>query len=47
MAVEQVLRIPAELERLDEVIDFVGTLLDDSGCAPQVRTQAFGRCYEL
>ena len=39
MAVEQVLRIPAELERLDEILDFVGTLLDASGCTPQVRTQ--------
>ena len=39
MAVEQVLRIPAELERLDEVINFVGTLLDAHGCTPQVRTQ--------
>ena len=39
MAVEQVLRIPAELERLDEVTNFVGTLLDAHGCTPQVRTQ--------
>ena len=39
MAVEQVLRIPAELERLDEVTNFVGTLLDANGCTPQTRTQ--------
>ena len=39
MAEEQVLRIPAELERMDEVLDFVGTLLDANGCTPQTRTQ--------
>ena len=39
MAEEQVLRIPAEIGRMDEVLKFVSTLLDDYGCEPQVRTQ--------
>lgn len=39
MPEEQVLRIPAELERMDEVLDFVGSLADAHGATPQVRTQ--------
>lgn len=36
---EQVLRIPAELERMDEVLDFVSSLIDAYGTSPLVRTQ--------
>ncbi len=39
MSEEQVLRIPAELERMDEVLDFVGSLVDAYGVTPQTRTQ--------
>ena len=39
MANEQVLRIPATLEGMDRVLDFVGRVLDSHGCTPQVRTQ--------
>ena len=39
MADEQVLKIPAELKRMDEVLDFVGGVLDAHGCTPQARTQ--------
>lgn len=39
MVEEQVLRIPAELERMDEVLDFVSSVLDAHGCTPQARTQ--------
>ena len=39
MSEEQVLRIPAELERMDEVLDFVSSLIDAYGTTPQVRTQ--------
>ena len=36
---EQVLRIPAELERMDEVLDFASGLIDAHGSTPLVRTQ--------
>ena len=39
MIEERVLKIPAKPERLDEVLDFVDALLDENGCAPQVRTE--------
>ena len=39
MAEEQVLRIPAEIGRMNEVLDFVGSLADAHGATPQVRTQ--------
>ena len=39
MAEEQVLRIPAELERMDEVLDFASSLIDGHGATPLVRTQ--------
>ena len=39
MAEEKVLRIPAKLEGMDEVLDFVSSVLDEHGCTPQTRTQ--------
>lgn len=39
MAEEKVLRIPATLEGMDEVLAFVGSVLDAHGCTPQARTQ--------
>ena len=39
MSEEQVLRIPAELERMDEVLDFVSSLIDAYGTTPPMRTQ--------
>ena len=39
MGEEQVLRIPAELERMDEVLDFASSLIDAHGTTPLVRTQ--------
>ena len=33
------LRIPAKLEGMDEVLAFVSSLLDAHGCSPQARTQ--------
>ena len=39
MAEEQTLRIPAEIDRLDEVLDFVASLVDAHGTTPQTRTQ--------
>ena len=39
MAEEQALRIPAELNRMDVVLSFVGSLADAHGVTPQVRTQ--------
>ncbi len=39
MAEEQVLKIPAELGRMDEVLDFVSSLIDPHGPTPQARTQ--------
>ena len=39
MAEEQVLRIPAELERMDDVLAFVSSLIDAYGTTPKVRTQ--------
>lgn len=39
MAKEQVLRIPATPEGMDEVLDFVSSLLDAHGCTPRTRTQ--------
>lgn len=39
MAEEQVLRIPAELERMNEVLDFASSLIDAHGTTPFVRTQ--------
>lgn len=39
MAEEQVLRVPAKLEGLDEILSFVGSLLEAHGSTPQVRTQ--------
>ena len=39
MAKEQVLRIPATVEGMDEVLSFVSSVLDAHGCTPQVRTQ--------
>ena len=39
MAEEQVLRVPAKLERVEEIMDFVGSLLDEHGCSPKVRGQ--------
>ena len=39
MAEEKVLKIPATLEGLDEVLDFVSSLLDAHGCTPKARAQ--------
>lgn len=39
MPEEEVLRIPAKLEGLEEILAFVGSLLDAHGCPPQARTQ--------
>lgn len=39
MAEEQVLRIPATPEGMDEVLDFVSSVLDAHGCTPRTRTQ--------
>ena len=39
MTEEQVLRIPAELERMDDVLAFVSSLIDAYGTTPKVRTQ--------
>ena len=39
MAKEQVLRIPATPEGMDEVLDFVSSVLDTHGCTPRTRTQ--------
>lgn len=39
MAKEQALRIPSELERMDEVLDFVSEIIDAHGTTPQTRTQ--------
>ena len=39
MSEEQVLKIPAELERMDEVLNFVGSLIDPYGPTPQARMQ--------
>ena len=39
MADEKVLRIPAKLEGMDEVLDFVSSLVDAHGCTPQARSQ--------
>ena len=39
MIEEQVLKIPAELDRMDEVLDFVGALVDAHGASPQVCAQ--------
>lgn len=39
MAEEQVLKIPATLEGMDEVLAFVSSVLDAHGCTLQARTQ--------
>ena len=39
MAEEQVLKIPATLEGMDEVLAFVSSVLDVHGCTLQARTQ--------
>ena len=39
MADEKVLRIPATLEGMDAVLDFVSAVLDAHGCTNQARTQ--------
>ena len=39
MAAEQVLRVPAQLSCMDEVLAFVSAILDAHGCTPQARTQ--------
>lgn len=39
MVEEHVLRIPAEIDRMDEVLDFVGFLVDAYGTTPQTRMQ--------
>lgn len=39
MAKEQVLRVPAKIEGMDEILDFVSSLLDAHGCSAQARTQ--------
>ncbi len=39
MAEEQVLRIPATLEGVKEVMEFVGSLLDAHGCPQNARNQ--------
>ena len=39
MTEEKVLRIPAALEDMDEVLDFVGSVLNAHGCAPQTLAQ--------
>ena len=39
MAEEQVLKIPATLEGMDEVLAFVSSVLDAHGCSLQARTQ--------
>ena len=39
MAEEQVLRLPAKLESVEEILTFVGSLLKAGGSTPQVCTQ--------
>ena len=36
---ERVLAIPAEVDRLQEVLDFIGEALDEAGCAPKAHMQ--------
>ena len=47
MAKEQVLRVPAKLEKIQEILNFVGSLLDAHGCASQVRTRLCMAMEEL
>lgn len=47
MAEEQVLRIPAEIDRMNEVLDFAGSLVDAHGATPQTRTQVRMAMEEL
>lgn len=39
MAEEQILRLPAKLEGMNEILKFVGSLLEAHGAAPQVCNQ--------
>ena len=39
MAEEQVLRVPAKLERLEEILNFVGSMLDAHDCSLKADTQ--------
>lgn len=39
MSEEKVLRVPAKLEDLKEILDFVGSVLDANDCSPQADTQ--------
>lgn len=39
MTKEKVLRIPATLEGMDKILDFVSDVLDAHGCTKQARTQ--------
>lgn len=39
MVDERVLRVPAEVKGLDEIQDFVASILDENNCSPQARTQ--------
>lgn len=39
MVEEQVLRVPAKLDGMDEILKFVGSLLETHGSTPQVCTQ--------
>ncbi len=39
MTEEQVLRVPAKLESMDKILNFVGSLLETYKSTPQVRTQ--------
>ena len=47
MTEERVLRIPATLEGMDTVLDFVSSVLDEHGCTPQTRTQVRMAMEEL
>ena len=37
MSTERILKVPAEEQRLPEVLKFVGDLLDENGCSPKLR----------
>lgn len=39
MALEQILKIQATIEGMDEVLAFVSSILDEHGCTDQARTQ--------
>ncbi|MBO4897864.1 MAG: ATP-binding protein [Clostridia bacterium] len=47
MAEAKVLKVPAKLEKLDEILDFAGSLLEANGASVQVCTQVRMALEEL